>query len=87
MYRQKFGEDETAFDRDGDDIVKDHIDHRVRYTNSRGVGIEANVDRLATLVGKISDKLGINLLELIDSDELDGRYEYVQERTRRDVLD
>lgn len=77
MYKLICGED-TKFGRTGEALIDDHLHARDFYTNGRP-GIESQINRLAALVGKISDTLGINLLEMIDRDELEGKYEFVPE--------
>jgi len=63
----------------GSEIVSDYVTHEDEdYYNYNGrPGIEEQIKRLTKIVGLISDKVGINLLEIIDQSELEGKYEFV----------
>jgi len=67
----------VTFTRYGADVVQDHISHQDSYQPKPGV--EGQLQRLADLVGTISDKMGINLLEIIDQYNLQEKYTYVKD--------
>jgi hypothetical protein len=59
----------------GFEVVSDYVTHADHYT--RHPGIEERIKRLTKIVGLISDKAGINLLEIIESSDLECKYEFV----------
>ena len=78
-YKITYGHTSASFNRTGDDVVKDYLDHSLPYYSAPG--IEEKIERLATLVGLISDKLGINLLEIIEVDQVHVGYVYTGDKS------
>lgn len=66
----------TSFERDGTDIVSDYVNNNNLYERSH---TEVRIERLTQLIGNIADKLGINLLEVIDKHQLNEQYTYTKD--------
>ncbi len=64
---------DNELDRTGAHIVNDYITNRP-YNSSRDTSVEEQLERLSSLVGDISDALGIDLLSIIDRHELRNNY-------------
>jgi hypothetical protein len=76
VYKHNFANANYApIERDGAHVVSNYIYHSDFYSGTPG--IETQLTRLIHLVGLISDKAGINLLEIIDKHSLDGVYEFI----------
>lgn len=54
----------------GANVIKDFVNHTDFYDRA-GPHTERSINRLIDLLGRISDKLDINLLEIIEKHELD----------------
>jgi len=63
---------------DGEDVVKAFVNKRDH--NSDYPGIEQQISRTLTAIGMLADKLGVDLLEVFDADDLDDFFRINQEK-------
>jgi ABC-type taurine transport system substrate-binding protein len=77
MYKITYPNSAWEQSASGADIVQDYITHSRSW--EKAPCLEEQVQRLAQLVGVISDKLGINLLEVIDRGAVDKPYTHVRD--------
>jgi hypothetical protein len=75
MYKITYGD--LQLGRGGEEVVRDYVTHSDFHQPAPG--IEQRLDRLVLLVGRLSDKLGVNLLEVIDKYDLQETYTHVRD--------